>query len=113
MNGEDDVVPNRLWDLLSVEILAKSDFCYLGGYYFLLFYYLLVWLYCFLASGIMIGMFYFDLYYYCLVVEVVAPLLRFPNSPPLTDDDVVDYGNLAPNNPVVVEGIVVVDCFFY
>lgn len=108
MNAEEDVAPNRLWDLLSVEILAKRDFCYLGGYYFLLFYYLLVWLYCFLASGI-IGMFYFDLYYYCLVVD---PTLRFPNSPP-TDDNVVDYGNLAPNNPVVVEGIVVVDGFFY
>lgn len=108
MNAEEDVAPNRLWDLLSVEILAKRDFCYLGGYYFLLFYYLLVWLYCFLASG-MIGMFYFDLYYYCLVVD---PTLRFPNSP-LTDDDVVVYGCLAPNNPVVVEGIVVVDGFFY
>ena len=112
--------PNKLWDLLSVEILpAKSDFCYLGGYCFLPIDYLLVWLYCFLASGIR-GVFYFD-FYYCLllvILGVVDPTLKPPNNP-LTDDYVVDYiCLLVLNNPVVVveAGILLVlvfDCFFY
>lgn len=83
VNGEEDWDPKRLWVLLSEVKLAKRVFCYLGGYYFLSFaYYLLVWLYCFLASGIT-GIFSLD-FYYTLVV-VVPPILRLPNNP-LTGD---------------------------
>lgn len=81
-NGEEDWDPKRLWVLLSEVKLAKRVFCYLGGYYFLSFdYYLLVLLYCFLASG-MTGIFSLDFYY---TLVVVPPILRLPNSP-LTGD---------------------------
>lgn len=99
-NAEEDWDPNRLWVLLSEVKLAKRVFCYFGGYYFLSFaYYLLVLLYCFLASGIT-GIFSLDFYY---DLEVVVPAI--PNSP-LTGD--VDYGNLALNSPPAVD-----DGFFY